>query len=120
MQSGDTVYYVYRNDDADEIGVTARKADGSVEPLFSSDRVPDNLYLGADGAFYFLWWEKLLRYDPAVNKVDEVYACLLYTSTTDRYGQSRTSIVIMPRNLLLCMTFLTNVLIFASSHLYSR
>ncbi len=20
------------------------------------------------------WWEKLLRYDPAVNKVDEVYA----------------------------------------------
>ena len=74
VQSGDTVYYVYRNDDADEIGVTARKADGSVEPLFSSDRVPDNLYLGADGAFYFLWWEKLLRYDPAVNKVDEVYA----------------------------------------------
>lgn len=26
VQSGDTVYYVYRNDDADEIGVTARKA----------------------------------------------------------------------------------------------
>ena len=74
VQSGDTVYYVYRNDDADEIGVTARKADGSMEPLFSSDRVPDNLYLGADGAFYFLWWEKLLRYDPAANEVDEVYA----------------------------------------------
>ena len=45
-----------------------------MEPRFTSDRVPDNLYLGADGAFYFLWWEKLLRYDPAVNKVDEVYA----------------------------------------------
>ncbi len=36
--------------------------------------MPDNLYLDEDGGFYFLWWEKLLRYDPAVNKVDEVYA----------------------------------------------
>ncbi len=37
VQSGDTVYFshVYRNDDADEIGVTARKADGSMEPLFT-------------------------------------------------------------------------------------
>lgn len=74
VQSGDTVYYVYRNDDADEIAVTAHKADGSMEPLFTSDRVPDNLYLDEDGTFYFLWWEKLLRYDPAANEVDEVYA----------------------------------------------
>ena len=54
--------------------MTARKADGSMEPLFTSDRVPDNLYLDEDGTFYFLWWEKLLRYDPAANEVDEVYA----------------------------------------------
>ena len=74
VQSGNTVYYVYRDDDADEIGVTARKADGSMETLFTSDRVPDNFYLGEDGTFYFLWWEKLLRYDPVANKVDEVYA----------------------------------------------
>ncbi len=74
VQSGDTVYYAYRNDDADAIGVVGRKADGSTETLFTSDRVPDNLYLDENGAFYFLWWEKLLRYDPAANKVDEVYA----------------------------------------------
>ena len=45
-----------------------------MEPLFTSDCVPDNLYLDEDGTFYFLWWEKLLRYDPAANEVDEVYA----------------------------------------------
>jgi len=74
VQSGDTVYYAYRSDDADAVGVVGRKADGSTETLFTSDRVPDNLYLDENGAFYFLWWEKLLRYDPAVNKLEEVYA----------------------------------------------
>ncbi len=74
VQSGDTVYYAYRNDAAGENGVIARKADGSIKTLFTSDRIPDNLYLGEDGELYFLVWEKLLRYDPAANKLDEVYA----------------------------------------------
>lgn len=86
VQSGDTVYYVYRDDTADAIGVTAREADGSTEVLFTSDRIPDSLYLGEDGAFYFLFWEKLLRYDPAANKLEEVYAAKGKIDSFQLYG----------------------------------
>ncbi len=86
VQSGDTVYYVYRDDAADAIGVTAREADGSTEVLFISDRIPDSLYLGEDGAFYFLFWEKLLRYDPAANKLEEVYAAKGKIDSFQLYG----------------------------------
>ena len=77
VQSGDTVYYVSRDDDAPDdqaYGIQARKADGSVKTLLTSGHPIENLWLADDGTFYFMWWEKLLRYDPAANKVDEVYA----------------------------------------------
>lgn len=49
-------------DETRQIGVLARKADGSTETVFTADRVPDNLWLDTDGSFYFLNWEKLLHY----------------------------------------------------------
>ena len=78
VQSGDTVYYGFRDDrkaDSGECyGLIARKTDGSTKTVFTSNRAPDSLYLSEDGAFYFLCWEKLLRYDPAADKLEEVYA----------------------------------------------
>ena len=77
VQSGDTVYYVSRDDDAPDdqtFGIQARKADGSVKTLFTSGHAIENLWLADDGTFYFMWWEKLFCYDPAANKVAEVYA----------------------------------------------
>ena len=78
VQSGDTVYYGFRDDrkaDSGECyGLIARKTDGSTKTVFTSNRAPDSLYLSEDGAFYFLCWEKLLRYGPAADKLEEVYA----------------------------------------------
>lgn len=58
VQSGDTVYYGFRDDrkaDSGECyGLIARKTDGSTKTVFTSNRAPDSLYLGEDGAFYFL------------------------------------------------------------------
>ena len=85
VQSGDTVYYAFRNDSAGEDGVIARKADGSTKTLFAS-RVPDNLYLGEDGSFYFMFWERLMRYDPVTGETETVYSAKGKLDSFQIYG----------------------------------
>ena len=56
VQSGDTVYYGFRDDrkaDSGECyGLIARKTDGKHENSFHFEPCTDSLYLGEDGAFY--------------------------------------------------------------------
>ena len=76
VQSGDTVYYGFRDDqkaDTERYGIIARKADGSMETIYTSDRAPDNLYLDENGIFYFMVWEKLMRLDPALGTAETIY-----------------------------------------------
>lgn len=76
VQSGDTVYYGFRDDqkaDKERYGIIARKADGSMETIYTSDRAPDNLYLDENGIFYFMVWEKLMRLDPALGTAETIY-----------------------------------------------
>ena len=69
-----------------QIGVLARKADGSTETVFTADRVPDNLWLDTDGSFYFLNWEKLLHYTPATNQLETVYTAKGKIDAFQLYG----------------------------------